>query len=98
MWRLIGISLVIGIILYFVSAIVGSITQLPADACRGLNDEPRDRPDSRPRLTAALALLQTVLTYSYLCTVATLIYVDLRIRTEGFDVDLARAAEARSAR
>lgn len=38
--------------------------------------------------------LTTVITYAYLGSTYTLIYIDARMRHEGFDVDLARAAEA----
>ncbi|WP_297081618.1 hypothetical protein [uncultured Demequina sp.] len=41
-------------------------------------------------------VISMVLTYSYMGSVFAFIYVDLRMRHEGFDLDLARAAEARS--
>jgi hypothetical protein len=41
-------------------------------------------------------LLAIVMVYAYMGCVFALIYIDLRIRHEGFDVDLARAAEARA--
>lgn len=44
-----------------------------------------------------LYLVTIVVTYAYMGSVYTLIYVDLRMRHEGFDIDLARAAEARAA-
>lgn len=43
-------------------------------------------------------LVAMVLTYSYMGSVFTLMYTDLRMRREGFDLDLAQAAEARAAR
>ena len=43
-------------------------------------------------------LITYVITYSYMSSVYTLIYTDLRMRHEGFDLDLARAAEARAQR
>ena len=43
------------------------------------------------------ALITYVFTYAYMGSVYALIYIDLRIRHEGFDLDLARAAEARRA-
>lgn len=39
-----------------------------------------------------------VITYAYLGSVFALMYTDMRMRHEGFDLDLARAAEARSGR
>lgn len=39
-----------------------------------------------------------VVTYSYMGSVFTLMYIDMRMRHEGFDLDLARAAEARNHR
>ncbi len=44
-----------------------------------------------------LYVVTIVVTYAYMGSVYTLIYVDLRMRHEGFDIDLARAAEARAA-
>lgn len=40
-------------------------------------------------------ILSNVVTYAYMGSVYGLIYLDARMRREGFDVDLARAAEAR---
>lgn len=39
-----------------------------------------------------------VVTYAYIGSVFTLMYTDMRMRHEGFDLDLARAAEARGRR
>jgi hypothetical protein len=41
------------------------------------------------------AVITYVITYAYMGSVYSLVYIDLRIRHEGFDLDLARAAEAR---
>lgn len=60
-----------------------------------------------PESTAALAIaffvvygiayvVSMVMVYAYLGAVFALMYIDLRMRHEGFDVDLARAAEARA--
>lgn len=43
------------------------------------------------------SIIAYVVTYSYMGSVYALIYIDARIRHEGFDLDLARAAEARRA-
>ncbi len=43
-------------------------------------------------------LVSSVLTYAYLGSTFTFVYIDLRIRHEGFDLDLAEAAEARARR
>lgn len=43
-------------------------------------------------------LVSMVATYSYMGAVFALVYTDLRMRHEGFDLDLAQAAEARAAR
>jgi hypothetical protein len=48
-------------------------------------------------LTIFLSVISYVFIYAYMGGVYTLIYVDARIRHEGFDMDLARAAEARRA-
>ncbi|WP_203656845.1 hypothetical protein [Demequina activiva] len=42
-------------------------------------------------------LVSSVLLYSYMGSVFALLYTDMRMRHEGFDLDLARAAEARAA-
>jgi hypothetical protein len=49
-------------------------------------------------IVALSVIISSILTYSYLGSTFTLVYVDLRIRHEGFDVDLAEAAEARARR
>lgn len=41
------------------------------------------------------AVVSYVFTYAYMGTVYALVYIDARIRHEGFDLELARAAEAR---
>ncbi len=41
------------------------------------------------------SVITYVLTYSYMGCVYVLVYIDARIRHEGFDLDLARAAESR---
>lgn len=43
------------------------------------------------------AVIGYVITYAYMGSVYALVYLDTRIRHEGFDLDLARAAEARRA-
>lgn len=61
-----------------------------------------------PESTVALAVaffavygiayvVSMVLVYAYIGAIFALLYVDLRMRHEGFDIDLARAAEARAA-
>ncbi|WP_084038277.1 hypothetical protein [Demequina sp. NBRC 110053] len=42
-------------------------------------------------------VIAMVATYAYMGAVYSLLYIDLRMRREGFDLDLARAAEARAA-
>ncbi|WP_084105864.1 hypothetical protein [Demequina sp. NBRC 110056] len=42
-------------------------------------------------------VISLVATYAYMGSVFSLLYIDLRMRHEGFDLDLARAAEARAA-
>jgi hypothetical protein len=41
------------------------------------------------------AVISYVVMYAYMGCVYALVYIDARIRHEGFDLDLARAAEAR---
>ncbi|WP_084129343.1 hypothetical protein [Demequina sp. NBRC 110055] len=42
-------------------------------------------------------VVSMVMVYAYLGAIFALLYIDLRMRHEGFDIDLARAAEARAA-
>ena len=46
-------------------------------------------------VTVFAAVISYVLTYAYMGCVYVLVYIDARIRHEGFDLDLARTAEAR---
>ena len=46
-------------------------------------------------VTVVGAVIAYVITYAYMGSVYALVYIDARIRHEGFDLDLARAAEAR---
>jgi hypothetical protein len=43
-------------------------------------------------------VISFVITYAYMGSIFSLMYIDMRMRHEGFDLDLARAAEARSHR
>ena len=62
-------------------------------------------PDAEMLATAILAIAMTlsylvslVLQTSYIGSTFNFVYIDLRIRHEGFDIDLAEAAEARARR
>ena len=48
-------------------------------------------------ITAVAAILASVLTTPFTASVVALLYIDLRIRREGLDVELARAAESAAA-
>lgn len=97
-WRLIGNFFVIYLVLSMVS---GAITGVAEAVVFGVAL-------SSPSLgtliivtivfTVVTTVVSTVVGYSFLGSLYTLMYVDLRIRSEGFDVDLARAAEAAARR
>lgn len=92
-WRLLGIYLLASVIV----GTVASFIILPATvlvAVLGLN------PLSDPLalgINAVATIIASVLTTPFTAAVVALLYIDLRIRREGLDVDLARAAETAAA-
>lgn len=96
-WRLLGCSIVIGLVLGVIQSIfnqVGSAAALAGGSGVG---------NTQALMVGLIiygvvyAVMTSVLQYSFMGTATTLMYVDLRIRREGFDVDIARAAEAAAA-
>ena len=97
-WRQFGSFLLISLILGVVSNAVSGIVQVVFLVVAAAS----------PSVTVVLIVIvavvvmyfvvTSVFTYSYLGSLFTLMYIDLRIRTEGFDIDLARAAEAAARR
>lgn len=89
-WRLLGIYLLTAIIVYFVASVVAA----PASfASVFLGPEAFTSPLGLA-IIGVSTLLGSVLTTPFTAAVVALLYVDTRIRREGLDVQLARAAEA----
>jgi hypothetical protein len=98
MWRYTGISLVLAIILSVISNAFSGVAELPLVAVASTVQTVGPVVILGIILIVLAAVAQAMITYSYMGTASTLMYVDARIRNEGFDIDLARAAEAASAR
>ncbi|MBN2176660.1 MAG: hypothetical protein JW722_03280 [Demequinaceae bacterium] len=96
-WRLIGNFIVISIILSIISNAITGVAQAGLVAVAETSSLA-----TLAIVTIIFLIVSTVVTtivqYSFLGSLLTLMYVDLRIRNEGFDVDLARAAEAAAGR
>jgi len=101
-WRVLGIELLVAVILYFTAQIASIPLSFATPLLLGLTD-----PNGQAGPTAiaigigvgilGLALSVVVGSISAVVKAATdaLIYLDLRIRTEGLDLELARFVEAR---
>ncbi|NLU66916.1 glycerophosphoryl diester phosphodiesterase membrane domain-containing protein [Streptomyces sp. HNM0574] len=96
-WRVLGITLLMGILV----AIVQQMLQYAIMLVTMLSMAASQGPDGEPSLgvaVVAMALLfggiavVSVLTLPFSHLTATLLYVDMRIRNEGFDLNLAAAA------
>jgi hypothetical protein len=87
-WRLFGIYLLTVLML----GVLTSILQVPASILASfLMTMPNMSTVSLVVTAVSMAITETV-TVAYLSSVVALLYVDLRIRREGLDVELARAA------
>lgn len=87
-WRLFGIYLLTVLML----GVLTSILQVPASILASfLMTMPNMSTVSLIVTAVSMAITETV-TVAYLSSVVALLYVDLRIRREGLDVELARAA------
>jgi hypothetical protein len=88
-WPVLGISLLAGLIAYFVDSALGSVLQLPAQLI-GLH--------TAWPLLAVGTLLPALVTMPFIAMVATLLYLDARIRREGLDLQMTAATLDREAR
>ncbi|MFC8038668.1 hypothetical protein ACFUOZ_04880 [Paenarthrobacter sp. NPDC057355] len=98
-WRIFGITLVVILMLWFISQIV----QIPASLAVGfIGETVAPHPDEET--TASLLVVTTVVsaavqalvgsvTFAFQSSVSALIYMDLRMRREGLDVELMRMLE-----
>ena len=89
-WRLFGITLLANLVV----SVVTQIISVPAGLVVGaLQLDPFSSPAALV-ITALSAVLASVLTVPFSAAVTALLYVDVRMRREGLDVELSRAAEA----
>ncbi len=97
-WRLTGCMLVIQLIVSVISQVASTVPSIALTAATGTSPSPGVVAVVSIVASWITLLVYSLINYSFLGTVTTLMYVDLRIRNEGFDVDLARAAEAAARR
>lgn len=88
-WRLFGIYLLTMIIVGVVSSLILSPAQIVPLV---LSLDPLGVPALA--ITAIASIIASVLTTPFAAAVTALLYIDVRIRREGLDVELAQAAEA----
>ncbi|MFJ4260939.1 hypothetical protein ACIPY0_05805 [Paenarthrobacter nicotinovorans] len=98
-WRIFGITLVVAIML----GIIAQIVQIPASLAIGfIGGTVSPHPDEQS--TASILMVSTIVstaiqalvgsvTFAFQSSVSALIYMDLRMRREGLDVELMRMAE-----
>ncbi|WP_233549875.1 glycerophosphoryl diester phosphodiesterase membrane domain-containing protein [Cellulomonas rhizosphaerae] len=93
-WRLLGIYLL-------VSLLVGVVTQIvvtPAAILSALVfSDPMGLEFGSIVVTGIAKIIALTLSTTYLASVVALLYIDVRIRREGLDIELARAADAAAA-
>lgn len=92
-WRLIGNFFVVSLVLYLVNSAVSGITQVAIIGVGATSPSLATLIIVLIIFTIITTVVSSMIGYSFVGSVQTLMYVDLRIRNEGFDVDLARAAE-----
>jgi hypothetical protein len=103
-WRTFGTILLVGVIINFASSIITTPVQLLFSVFAGLlaptGGTPEDTAVMFVVLAAVLIIVTVVITAIGLIvqsSAVALIYVDLRMRKEGLDLELARFVEARQA-
>ncbi len=89
-WRLLGIYLLTNVVV----GVVAGIITLPVSLIPGIAGwDPLADPRALA-LTAIGTIIASLLTTPFVSGVVALLYIDLRMRHEGLDVELAQAAEA----
>ncbi len=97
-WRLIGSFFVVSLVLYMINNAISALMNV---VLLGAGSTVSSLATLIVVLIVFLiitTIVSSMIGYSFLGSVFTLMYVDLRIRNEGFDIDLARAAEAAAGR
>jgi hypothetical protein len=97
-WRLTGSILVIQLVVGIISQVVSALAETVISSAMGSSPSISEFAVVLMISFWITTLVSVILSYAFVGTVTTLMYVDLRIRNEGFDVDLARAAEAAARR
>ncbi|MFF1828627.1 glycerophosphoryl diester phosphodiesterase membrane domain-containing protein [Paenarthrobacter sp. NPDC058040] len=98
-WRILGISLVVAIMV----GVIGNVVQIPVSlATEGVGTVFSPHPDASSTgsglllatvISTIVAVLVGSVTFAFQTSVTALIYVDLRMRREGLDVELMRLME-----
>jgi len=103
-WRTLGIQFLVGAILSFVSQVISVPLRLVGTLIIGLTDPNGKMGTTTVIIVGGLALLSIIVIVVFGAITAVvqeatnaLIYVDLRMRKEGLDLELARFVEARQA-
>lgn len=89
-WRVLGITLLIGVL----TAIIGGIVQLPFSLATGFSQFGTEVPDSfvDSVIIGIGAVVSYGLTFPFGAAALALLYIDQRMRREALDLELARAA------
>ena len=87
-WRLFGIYLLVVLMLMVLTGLLGFPASIIAQVLAAMPN----LSSVAVVVTAVSSAITETVTVSYLASVVALLYVDLRIRREGLDVELARAA------
>ncbi|MFI2563203.1 glycerophosphoryl diester phosphodiesterase membrane domain-containing protein [Paenarthrobacter sp. NPDC018779] len=98
-WRILGITLVVSIMV----GVIGNVVQIPVNlATEGVGTVFSPHPDAASTssnflvatiISTIIAVLVGSVTFAFQTSVTALIYVDLRMRREGLDVELMRLME-----
>ncbi|MHC1557585.1 glycerophosphoryl diester phosphodiesterase membrane domain-containing protein [Actinomycetospora sp. C-140] len=93
-WPVFGIQLLGGLIAFVIAGVITAPFQLVGTLLAGGSDNPAAATTSLPvlLLTALGAIIGYTLTTPFQSGVTGLLYVDQRMRREGFDIELQRAA------
>ncbi|NIZ93081.1 glycerophosphoryl diester phosphodiesterase membrane domain-containing protein [Kineococcus rubinsiae] len=94
-WRTLGILLLTLVVVYAVVAAVGVPFSLVGQAvvvATGSADDPTGAVVLQQVIASVGSMIGSVVAYPFLASVTALVYVDLRMRREGLDVELHRAA------
>jgi hypothetical protein len=93
-WRIFGSFLLVGVILYFVSGAITGVAEVILIVLLAASPSVGTVIIVSSIVLVVVFVVSSIFQYSFVGSLLTLMYIDLRIRAEGFDVDLARAAEA----